>query len=164
MDGIQALLLGHLRQLGLAVGGAVLGLYAHLKVLLGAVGDHLAQHLGKLGGVLGLLIGGLLPVEAYLGITLAVGDPGHGQIHTHLCALALEVGAQTLDDLLVNALGHAHHVLGGPGHIAGLGVELLGGGAADRALLGGAVALMDITAYAANKLHGNFPPDFKYIM
>ena len=74
MDGVQVLLLGHLGQGDLAGGSAVLGLDAHLQVLLGGVGDHLAQQLGELGGVLGLLIGGLLPVQADLGIALAVSD------------------------------------------------------------------------------------------
>ena len=64
VDSIQVQLLGLLGQLELTGGGAVLGVDAHLQVLLGGVGDHLAQQLGELGGVLGLLIGGLLPVQA----------------------------------------------------------------------------------------------------
>ena len=40
-------------------------------------------------------------------------------------------------------------------------VGIIGGGAADRAFLRGAVALMDITAYTANILHSKIPPDFK---
>ena len=64
MDGVQIVLLGQLGQLELAQGGAVLGLDPHLQVLLGGVGHDLAQQLGELGGVLGLLIGGLLPVQA----------------------------------------------------------------------------------------------------
>ena len=76
MDGIEPQLLGLFGQLELAGGSAVLGVHPHLQVLLGAVGQHLAQQLGELGGVLGLLIGGLLPVQADLGITLAVGHTG----------------------------------------------------------------------------------------
>ena len=64
VDGIEAGGLGTLGKIGLAGGGAVLGLNAHLEVLLGGVGHDLAQELGELGGVLGLLIGGLLPVQA----------------------------------------------------------------------------------------------------
>ena len=46
---------------------------------------------------------------------------GHCQIHADLAALALEVGAQTIDDLLRNALSlaDAHNVLGDVG-VAGL--------------------------------------------
>ena len=72
MDGVQVQGLGALGQVGLAGGGAVLGLHAHLQVLLGAVGQHLAQQLGELGGVLGLFKRGGLPVFADLGIALAI--------------------------------------------------------------------------------------------
>ena len=58
VNGVQTLLLGHLGQLHLSGGGAVLGLDPHLQVLLGAVGHNLAQQLGELGGVLSLLVGG----------------------------------------------------------------------------------------------------------
>ena len=49
--------LGTLGKIGLAGGGAVLGLNAHLEVLLGGVGHDLAQELSELGSVLGLLVG-----------------------------------------------------------------------------------------------------------
>ena len=42
MDGIEAGGLGALSEIGLASGGAVLGLNAHLEVLLGGVGHDLA--------------------------------------------------------------------------------------------------------------------------
>ena len=48
MDGVQVQLLGLQSQLELALGSAVLGVHAHLEVLLGAVGDHFTQQLGKL--------------------------------------------------------------------------------------------------------------------
>ena len=136
---------------------SVLGVDAHLQVLLGAVGDDLAQQLGELGGVLGLLQRGLLPVQADLGIALAVGDAGHGQIHADLGALALEVGAQALDDLLLDLggdiraelLADADDVLGGPAHLSLLFFELAAGDLADRAELGGIVSLVDVTAYGA---------------
>ena len=80
MDGVQVELLGQLGQLGLAGGGAVLGLDAHLEVLLGGVGHDLAEELGELGGVLGLLVGGLLPVQADLGITLAVSNAAKSEL------------------------------------------------------------------------------------
>ena len=68
VNGIKASGLGALGKIGLAGGGAVFGLNAHLEVLLGGVGYDLAQELSKLGGVLGLLVGSLLPVQADLGI------------------------------------------------------------------------------------------------
>ena len=59
MDSVQAQLLGLLGNGHLAGSGAVLSVYTHLKILLGGVGDNLAQQLGELSGVLCLFIGGL---------------------------------------------------------------------------------------------------------
>ena len=53
VDGVQASGLGALGEVELAGGGAVLGLDAHLEVLLGGGGHDLAQELGELGSVLG---------------------------------------------------------------------------------------------------------------
>lgn len=83
-----------------------------------------------------------------------MGHAGHGQIHAHLGALALEVGAQTVDDLLTDFLGHivaedlayAHHMLGSPGLLLGLEQELLAADVAHRALGRGNIAFMHITA------------------
>ena len=154
VDGVQVVLLGQLGQLELTGGSAVLSVHAHLQVLLGGIGDHLAQQLGELGGVLGLLQAGLLPVHADLGITLAMGHTGHGQIHTYLGALAFEVGAQAVDDLLADLLGNilakdltdAHNVLGGPGLLLGLQGELVTADVTDRALGGGNIAFVNVTA------------------
>ena len=161
VDGVQAGGLGALGQVELAGGGAVLGLNAHLEVLLGGVGHDLAQELSELGGVLGLLVRCLLPVQADLRIALAVGDAGHGQVHAHLGALALEVSAKVVHDVLgdLGELANAHDVLGGPGHL-GLGLldETVARDAALRALeISGqllAVELLNVTANGANKLHG----------
>ena len=152
MDGIEPQLLGLFGQLELAGGSAVLGVHPHLQVLLGAVGQHLAQQLGELGGVLGLLKGVSLVGLGDLGVALAVGHPAHGQVHPDFAALAVKVLAQALDDLLGSALGHTHHVLVGVRQLAlGLFLELLSRGAADRALLGSGLALEHITADGANK-------------
>ena len=160
VDGIEASGLGALGKIGLAGGGAVLGLNAHLEVLLGGVGHDLAQELGELGGMLGLLVGSLLPVQADLGIALAMSDASHGQVHTDLGALALKVGAQVGNDVLGDALhlGDAHDVLGSPLELALL---LLQEARAGNAALGAleilgqlvAVELFHITANGANKLH-----------
>ena len=103
VDGVQAVLLGAGGQVELALGGAELAVHPPGQVGLG-VGLHvglqlLAQELGELGGVLGLLIGGLLPVEAHLGIALAMGDAGHAEVHADLGALAGEVGVELLQDV-----------------------------------------------------------------
>ena len=166
MDGVQIVLLGQLGQLELTGSSTVLGVHAHLQILLGAVGDDLAQQLGELGGVLGFFQTCLLPVQADLGIALTMSHTGHGQIHTHLGALALEVGAQTVDDLLADFLGHvvaehladAYHMLGSPRLLLGLQGELLTGNMAHRALSGGNITFMNITTNRADPLLHNFLP------
>ena len=51
MQGVEVVLLAELGKIGLALGRAVLGVDAHLQIRLGAVGQHLAEHLGEAGGV-----------------------------------------------------------------------------------------------------------------
>ena len=51
VDGVEIQLLGALSEGGLAGGGAVFGLDPHLQVLLGGVGEDLAQQLRELGGI-----------------------------------------------------------------------------------------------------------------
>ena len=67
VDGVQAVLLGAQSQIHLALGGAELAVHTPGQIVLGGslhVGFQLlAQHLGKLSGVLGLFEGGLLPVQ-----------------------------------------------------------------------------------------------------
>ena len=113
-------------------------------------GQNLTQQLCKLGGVLGLLKGIALPRLGDLGVALAVGNAAHGQIHTDLAALAVEVLAQTLLDLLGNILGDADNMLGHIGVILLLN-ELGCRGLADRAELGDGT-LSDITTNGANIL------------
>ena len=64
-----------------------------------------------------------------------VSDTAHGQIHADLAALAVEVFAQTLLDLLGNVLGDADDMLGDVGVVLLLN-ELGCRGLADRAELG----------------------------
>ena len=109
--------------------------------------------------MLSLFPSGLFPVQADLGIALAMGHTGHSQVHTDLGALAGEVGAQVSHDVLGRTLGHAHHVLSGPAHIGALLHELAAGSLALGTFLGGLVAFMNITANAANILaHSIYPP------
>ena len=113
--------------------------------------------------MLSLLQAGLLPVQADLGIALAVRDTGHRQIHTDLGALALEVGAQTVDDLLLNLLGHiraeglahAHNVLGSPRLLFLLLDELIAGDVAHGTLGRGIGTLVNVTADRADPLLHN---------
>ncbi|MPM99178.1 hypothetical protein SDC9_146369 [bioreactor metagenome] len=108
--------------------------------------------------MIGLLKRDLLPVHADLGIPLAVRDARHGKIHADLGAFPFEVRPQAHLDLLGNVLGNAHHVLGGPGHIALLLHKLGGGSAALGALFRRSLALVHITANAADELfHDSFP-------
>ncbi len=83
-----------------------------------------AEQLGELGGVLRLFVSGLFPVQADLGVALAVRDASHAQVHSDLGALAVEIGLQLIEDVLL--------VLGGDVGVVldGLGVEpifMLGG-------------------------------------
>ena len=122
-----------------------------------------AQKLGELGGMLGLLEGGRLPVLADLGVTLAAGDAGHAQVHAHLGALAGEVGLELVEDVLLVLVGDVLVVLDGLGVHA---VLMLGGklqltldllehggrGMAHRALRRGLGAFVDVTADLADPL------------
>ena len=134
----------------------MLCLYTHLKVALGAVGHYLAQQLRELCRMLGLFIGSLLPVQADLGITLAVSYAGHGQIHADLAAFAVEVGAEAFDDLGIYALSNAYHVLGGPAlFVFFYGHEFVLARLADGAEFGGLRSFVYITANCATELHIN---------
>ena len=167
VDRIEIVLLGELRKLELAVGRAVLGVNAHLKILLGAVGDDLAEKLRELRRVLGLLKAGLLPVHADLGVALAVRNARHRKVHTDFGALAFKICSQPGDDLLAHIFGNvraellanADNMLRRP-DLIGLLLDKLGAGdMAYRTFGRGNVAFVNITAYRANPfLHSNFPP------
>ena len=106
--------------------------------------------------MLGLFIGSLLPVQADLGITLAVSYAGHSQIHTDFTALAVEVGAEAFDDLGIYALSNAYHVFGGPAlFVFFYGHEFVLARLADGAEFGGLRSFVYITANCATELHIN---------
>ena len=52
VDSVKAFFLCSLRKLELALGSAILGVNAHLEVLLGGVGQDFAEELRELSGVL----------------------------------------------------------------------------------------------------------------
>ena len=135
--------------------------------------DDLAQKLGKLCSVLGLLKAGLLPVQADLGIALAVRDARHCKVHADLGALALEVCSQALDDLIAHLFGNiraelladADNMLRCPAHAFLLLDELGTGNLALGAELRGSISLVNITAYGANPfLHSKFPPQVNSLL
>ena len=90
---------------------------------------------------------------AQVGRVVWGGHAGHRQIHADLRALALEVGAQAVQNFLGHALRHADHMLGGPAHLTALLDKLLSRNLALGALLRGLFAFPHITANAANPLH-----------
>ena len=97
-----------------------------------------------------------------------MGNTGHGQVHTHLGALAFEVGLQTGNDLSLDFFGnvgakllaYTDNMLSSPGHAF---LHLGESGAGNLALgaeLGGILSLINVTAYRTYPfLHSNFPPD-----
>ena len=165
MQGVEVELLHLLGSVGLGLAGAVLCHDAALEVLLGGVGDDVAaQELGVAGCVAGLFPSCGLVVGADLGIALAVGDAGHGQVHASLGALAVVLALEEVLELCGD-LGEgadADDVLGCPGHLAlvlNLFDELGARDLAQRAdKIGGqlvAVVLLDVTAHGADELHGS---------
>ena len=113
VDGVVAQLLRALGDRQLARAGARFRRDAQFEVLLGRIGDALAQQFRELGCVLRLFKRIALVRLGDLGIPLALGDARHSQIHADFGALALEVRAQTVHDLLVQPLRDADFVLAG---------------------------------------------------
>ena len=152
MDSVQIQFLGALGDAHLVSVGAGLSLHTLLKVGL-RIPYHIAQQLGELGGMFGLLERIALESLGHFGITLAVGLARHCQIHAHLAALAVEVCVQVLYHLLVATLGHAHLMLGDElkQSFRVKFFELALGCAADRAFLRSFRTLVDVTAYHADK-------------
>ena len=106
VDRIEA---SHLCVLGnteLILASTSLGSSALLQIRLG-IPYALAQQLSKLGSVLSLLECIALKRLGDLGITLTISLTTHGQIHTNLTALTIEVVTQVVDHLLTYTLGLA---------------------------------------------------------
>ena len=114
MNGVKVQGFCLLGKLELAGGRAVLGGNAHFQVLFGRVAQTFTEQFCKFCGVLCFFKSGGLPVFGNFGVALSCGNASHGEVHTDFGALALKVGAQTLDDLFGSALGNAQHVLGSP--------------------------------------------------
>ena len=87
-----------------------------------------------------------------LGIALAVGLARHGQIHAYLTALALEMGIEISNHLLIATLGNAQSML--CSIVDGVFLEFLKlgcGHAALRATLGSGGSFVYIAAHGTNK-------------
>ena len=107
--------------------------------------------------MLGFLESITLPGLSDLGVTLAVSHTAHGQVHADFAALAVEVLAQALQDLLGSILGDTDNVLGN------IGVVLLLDELGSRRLADGAElrdrTFGDIATDSANVFrHNNKPP------
>ena len=161
VDRVIAELLRALRDRELGGAGALFGVGAHGDVLLGRVGEDLAEKLRELGGVLGLLESVALERLGDLGIALALGLAGHREIHADLGALAGEVILEALSNLGVIDLAGAYGVLARPDLLARLDsllLELGAGNSALRALLRRSVTFIYIPANGADpSLHFKFP-------
>ena len=149
VHGVEVLLLGQASQAHLVLAGTALGVHALVEVGL-RVPNHLADQLGELRGVLGLLPGVTLVGLGDLGIALTVGLTAHGQVHAHLGALAHEVVLQTLPELLAGALAVTDLVNGDEIEVALLFDnfhELVFACLAERALLGSLGTFVNVPAY-----------------
>ena len=99
VDSVKAGNLGILGNAELVLTGTSLGGSTLLQIGL-RVPYALAQQLGKLSCMLSLLKSVALESLGNLRIALTVSLTRHGQIHTHLAALAVEVVAQVVNHLL----------------------------------------------------------------
>jgi hypothetical protein len=151
MDGIQIELLGQCCQLFLAGAGTMLGIYAHLQILLGAVREDFAQKLCELGSMLCFFPGVALEVLGNLRLAFPISLAAHGQIHAPLGAFACEVHAQAFDDAGIYVLGNTDAVLVSKDQIARLLSEFLSRCLADGALSRRGIPLMNVTTDGADK-------------
>ena len=162
MDSVEVEFLSFLSELELALGSAVLGSNALLEVLLSRVGEHFTEELSELGSVLSLFKSSLLPVCAYFRIAFSVGNASHSEVHTDLGTFAVEVRAEPLDYLGVgDVLSDAENVLASENELFALvhDLEFSAGNAALRALLGGSISLVNVSANGTNIFsHNKKPP------
>ena len=166
MDRIEIQLFRSLRQSGLAGSRAILGGDADFEVLLGGVGQDFAEEFRELRSMLCFFEGSSSPVLADLRIAFSVCDAAHGKIHADFRALAVEVLAESVDDILRRTLRDTDNMLRRPGHIFVLFREFGLRGTADGAapvvrevvkLYAFRFFIIDITANTTNVLHSNIP-------
>jgi hypothetical protein len=123
VNGVVALLLGPLGDIGLSGAGAVFRLNPHLQVLFGTGVDNFAQKLGEFGGVFRLLKG-IAPVGfGDLRVTFPLGNPAHGQVHAYLGTFPVKVGPEIVLDILIHVFGNSYNMLGGESSRSALFLE-----------------------------------------
>ena len=118
VDGVETGGLGVLGDTELILAGTSLSSGTLLQVRL-RIPDTLTQQFSETTGVVSLLESIALEGLGNLGIALTVSLTGHGQIHTDLAALTIEVVTQVLNHLLTDTFGLAVTNLmnGGIGHV-----------------------------------------------
>ena len=102
VDSVETCCLGVLCDTELVLASANLSCYACLKVRL-CVAEDIAKELCKLACMLCLLECITLVCLCNLWITLTVSLARHGEIHTNLCTLTVEMCVEVLYHLLVSA-------------------------------------------------------------
>ena len=156
VDSVKVVLLCHLGEVELALSSAVLSGGTLGEILLGGRGNYLSEHFSELSGVLCLFPCCLLVVQSDLGITLSVSCSCHSEVHTDLGALAVEVSAKPLDDLIGNTLGYADLMLACDNQLAlalCYSLELVAAGMALRTFIGSLFSNINITADCTYILH-----------
>ena len=159
VDRVEIELLCQRRQILLALACAMLRRNACFEILFRRCRQHFAEQLRKFRRVLCLFQRITTKRLAYLRISLSMRRSAHRKVHADLTAFAVEIRAQALKNLLVDALRHAYHVLVRKHQFAFLLLEFVGIRFADRALNRRLVSFMHITAYTANPFcHNKKPP------
>ena len=157
MDSVKVLGFRALGKIELTGACALFGLSAHLKIALGRVGHTFPKELGELRGVVGFFIRDALIRLGDFGKTLPVGDPAHGQVHTHLGAFTGKVSHQVFFDVFRYTLRLADNMLAGK-TARSLFLKLIRRHMARRARFRRLIAGMNVTANGTNPfLHINPP-------
>ena len=151
VDGVEIELLREDGEVFLARACAVLGIDAHLEVLLRGVREDFAEELGEFCRMLSLFERVAFERLCDFRIPLAIGLAAHREVHADFGAFAREVLAQALDDLFIDALRDADAMLIRERQLAALLDEFRCRRFADRALCGRLRAFIDITADGANE-------------
>ena len=153
VNGVEAELLSAFGEFELAGAGARFGVGAHLQIRLRIGGEDFAEQFREFGGVFRFFERVALKGVGDFRISFAFRLAAHGEVHADLGAFAGEVVLEALHHLGVLHLAGADLMLARLGLLAGgdgLLLELGAGNAALRALLGGGIADVDVSAHGAD--------------
>ena len=114
MDSVEVQLLSQRSQFFLASASTMLGVDAHGKVLLRAVGQDFAEELSEFCSMLSFFERIALEGFGDLGIAFPFGLAAHRQVHAHFGAFAPEIVPEPFEDFGVFDLPVADVVLAGP--------------------------------------------------